>query len=48
MDAEWLLAHALARPRSWLFAHAQDPVDAEAAARFADLLERRAAGEPVA
>lgn len=48
VDAEWLLAHALARPRSWLFAHAQDPVDAEAAARFADLLERRAAGEPVA
>ena len=48
VDAEFLLAHALARPRSWLFAHVHDAVDAEAAARFAGLLERRSAGEPVA
>lgn len=48
VDAEVLLAHALATPRTWLFAHATDPVDAEVAGRFASLLDRRLAGEPVA
>jgi release factor glutamine methyltransferase len=48
VDAEWLLAHALGRPRSWLYAHADDTVDAGTRARFAELVERRAAGEPVA
>lgn len=48
LDAECLLAHALARPRSWLFAHAGDAVEAAAGARFATLLARRQAGEPVA
>jgi release factor glutamine methyltransferase len=48
VDAEWLLAHALGRPRSWLYAHADDTVDAGIRARFAELVERRAAGEPVA
>ncbi len=47
-DAEALLLHALGRDRAWLFAHARDPVDDEAAATFMDLVERRAAGEPVA
>lgn len=48
VDAEHLLLHVLARPRSWLFAHADDAVaDAEAAA-FRALVERRAQGEPVA
>ena len=47
-DAELLLAHALGRPRSWLYAHGQDEADREAAARFAALLARRVAGEPVA
>lgn len=47
-DAELLLAHALGRPRSWLYAHGQDEADAESAARFAALLARRVAGEPVA
>jgi release factor glutamine methyltransferase len=47
-DAEPLLAHALDRDRAWLFAHATDPVAAEAAAGFRALVERRAAGEPVA
>jgi release factor glutamine methyltransferase len=47
-EAGILLAHALGRPRSWLFAHADDPVDAAGAAAFAALVERRAAGEPVA
>jgi release factor glutamine methyltransferase len=48
VDAEWLLAHALGRPRAWLYAHADDKVDAGTQARFAGLVERRAAGEPVA
>lgn len=47
-DAEVLLAHVLGRDRTWLFAHAGDPCDAQAAARFQALLARRAAGEPVA
>lgn len=47
-DADLLLAHALQRSRSWLFAHAQAVVDGEAVRRFENLLERRAAGEPVA
>ena len=48
VDAEWLLAHSLQIPRSWLFAHSGDAVPAEAAVRFAALLARRQAGEPVA
>jgi release factor glutamine methyltransferase len=47
-EAGILLAHALGKPRSWLFAHADDPLDAAGAAAFAALVERRAAGEPVA
>ena len=48
VDAEWLLAHAVARPRSWLFAHAGDPVPPDVAERFEALLARRQVGEPVA
>ncbi|GHC08292.1 peptide chain release factor N(5)-glutamine methyltransferase [Thermomonas carbonis] len=48
VDAEWLLAHALQKPRSWLFAHADQPVPADVAMRFAGLCARRQAGEPVA
>ena len=48
VDAEHLLLHVLARPRSWLFAHADDVVAAADAARFGDLLARRLRGEPVA
>ena len=48
VDAEWLLAHSMQTPRSWLFAHSGDAVPAEAAVRFAALLARRQAGEPVA
>ena len=47
-DAQLLLAHALGRDRGWLYAHAHDPVGADAQARFAGLLARRQAGEPVA
>jgi release factor glutamine methyltransferase len=48
VDAEWLLAHALTRPRTWLFAHAGDLVTVDVVARFEALLARRQAGEPVA
>jgi release factor glutamine methyltransferase len=48
IDAEWLLLHVLGEPRSWLIAHADDALDATSAAAFAALVERRAAGEPVA
>ena len=48
VDAEALLAHALGRDRGWLFAHADDAVAAGHRDRFASLLTRREAGEPVA
>ena len=48
VDAEWLLAHALDKPRGWLYAHADAAVDASVRQRFEGLVERRAAGEPVA
>lgn len=47
-DAELLLAHVADRDRAWLFAHAGDELTTEQAADFATLVERRAAGEPVA
>lgn len=48
VDAEVLLLHVLGKPRSWLFAHIDDAVAARAADDYAALVERRAAGEPVA
>ena len=48
VDADHLLLHVLNKPRSWLFAHADDLVDADTAARFDALLQRRIHGEPVA
>jgi len=47
-EAELLLGHALGRPRAWLYAHADDEVDADAQARFEALAAARARGEPVA
>lgn len=47
-DAERLLAHAAGRDRSWLYAHADDTVDAGIAQAFLTLCERRGEGEPVA
>ena len=47
-DADLLLAHALGRSRAWLLAHADDAIAAADATRFQALVERRAAGEPVA
>ncbi len=47
-DAALLLAHALGRPRAWLYAHGDESPDAAAVQRFEGLLARREAGEPVA
>jgi len=47
-EAERLLLHVLQRPRSWLFAHATDPLPATDRAAAEALLRRRLAGEPVA
>jgi release factor glutamine methyltransferase len=48
VDAEVLLLHVLDKPRSWLFAHADDVLDTDVQAAYAVLVERRATGEPVA
>jgi release factor glutamine methyltransferase len=45
LDAEVLLAHLIGRDRSWLLAHPEAAVDGAA---FETVVERRAAGEPVA
>ncbi|ROR34800.1 peptide chain release factor N(5)-glutamine methyltransferase [Inmirania thermothiophila] len=48
LEAEVLLAHALGRPRSWLWAHPEAVPGEGARTRFEHLVARRAAGEPVA
>lgn len=48
LDAQILLAWVLVRSRAWLYAHARDPVDGTAAARFLALWRRRCEGEPYA
>lgn len=48
LDAHLMLARAMARPRSWLIAHDDAELDAHAASRWADWVERRAGGEPLA
>jgi release factor glutamine methyltransferase len=48
VDATALLAHALARPPTWLYAHGDDAIGAAALSRFEALVSRRAQGEPVA
>jgi release factor glutamine methyltransferase len=47
-DAELLLLHVLRQPRGWLFTHAGDELDTDVQTAFSALVERRAAGEPVA
>jgi release factor glutamine methyltransferase len=47
-DAELLLMHALGVDRAWLYAHADDSIDAAGVARFDELVARRAAGAPMA
>ena len=48
LDAEVLLCRTIDMPRSYLFAHPEDELDDLAKERFADLLERRLGGEPMA
>ena len=48
LDAEVLLAQALGVSRTRLLSHPEDVPDEAASARFMRLIERRAAGEPVA
>jgi release factor glutamine methyltransferase len=47
-EAELLLLHAVQQPRSWLFTHADDVLGMDVQTAYAELLERRARGEPVA
>jgi len=48
LDADVLLAHVLGVGKEALFAHPERELSDEAAARYRDLVERRARGEPVA
>lgn len=48
LDAELLLARALDVPRSYLFAHPEDEMDAEAARRFDTAIRNRVDGMPMA
>ena len=48
LDANVLLAHVLQCDRSWLIAHADDPLGQERMDAFAALARRRRDGEPVA
>ena len=48
LDAELLLARAIDMPRSYLFAHPDEPLDELAVGRFREALDRRLAGEPMA
>ena len=47
-EALLLMARVLARSEAHVLAHGEDEPEAEAAARFAALLERRLVGEPIA
>lgn len=47
-EAEVLLAHVLGRDRGYLVAHREDPMEPDHRAAYESLVERRAAGEPVA
>ncbi|HET7685705.1 MAG TPA: HemK/PrmC family methyltransferase [Candidatus Limnocylindria bacterium] len=48
LDAELLLGHLMGRERAWLLGHGDDPVAPELLVDLAGLVERRAAGEPIA
>jgi release factor glutamine methyltransferase len=43
-----LLLHALQKPRSWLFTHADDALDMDVQTAYEAMLHRREAGEPAA
>ncbi len=46
LAAELLLLHVLGRNRTWIYAHPEEEILAEHAARYFELIARRAAGEP--
>jgi release factor glutamine methyltransferase len=48
LDAQLLLAHVVARPRPWVLAHDDAMLDGAQASAFGALIDRRAAGEPLA
>ena len=48
LEAELLLARAIDMPRSFLFAHPEDELDADSLQRLGDTVARREAGEPMA
>lgn len=48
LEAQILLGHVLAQPRSWLIAHDRDALDPAQAKAFQSLLARRLNGEPIA
>jgi release factor glutamine methyltransferase len=48
LDVELLLAHVLGKTRTYLKAHPEQVSTPEQAQRFEDLINRRAAGEPIA
>ena len=48
LDAQLLLAHVLGAPRARLKSHPEEVPPPQPALRFRQLLERRAAGEPLA
>jgi release factor glutamine methyltransferase len=47
-DAEILLGYLLGKPRSWLYTWPEQPLDPVQTAAYAELLEQRRAGVPVA
>jgi release factor glutamine methyltransferase len=48
LDAQLLLGHLLQRPRAWLLAHDDEPLDEALVADYAARCARRADGEPLA
>jgi len=48
LETEILVTHVIGRPRSWLYAHSEEKLAADAVALVHELLDRRARGEPVA
>ncbi len=46
LAAELLLIHVLARDRTWLYTHPEDPVDSATLENYFAIIARRAAGEP--
>jgi len=48
LESRMLLEHVLAKPRAWLLAHDDEPLDDAVVATFLALATRRALGEPMA